>query len=342
MKKFFKWFGITVGTLLLLPLLIGLFTRLFMADVPPPGKLYDVGGFNLHMHCEGERNDLPAVIVETGAGTPTPSYFWLQQHLKDRVQVCRYDRAGLGWSDDSVTPRDADTVVSELHALLAAADVQPPYVMAGHSLGGPLIRVFADHYPEEVVGLVFIDASHPHQIERMELPEDMGASSNTVMEVLGDLGLLPYVLDLMGVSEGLAPEQQQAVRWMSRNGRAARESTKEMRDVATVFNRAKQTGPFGDMPIRVFTAGAQPAVMPEDELYKRMYEIWPVLQKELAELSSKGKQVTIADANHGSINTVEAYAKIVAGGVHEILDEIEQAQAEPETQEAFEELPASE
>lgn len=327
MKKFFKWFGIVILALIALPIVIGLSTRLFMADVPAPGKLYDVGGFNLHIDCQGEPNDLPAVIIEGGAGSASPNYYWLQQQLKDRVQVCRYDRAGLGWSDDSVTPRDADTVTSELHALLAAAEVEPPYIIAGHSLGGALMRVYTDRYPEDVVGLMFIDSSHPDQLNRYESigiqnPAEASFGIFKVMRVLGELGLLSYMFGGEPTADNLPASQLEALRWMARDGRMAKEGLKEMKRLADVLNRAAVTTDFGDMPVRVFSAnvggGAPEGIDPDT--YKGVGE---TLHLELAALSSDGKRIVVDGATHTSINSNRNYAKVVSDEIHQVLDAME-------------------
>ena len=49
-------------------------------------------------------------------------------------------------------------MVADLHALLTAAGVPGPYVLAGHSFGGLVARLYAATYPDEVVGLVLVDA----------------------------------------------------------------------------------------------------------------------------------------------------------------------------------------
>jgi pimeloyl-ACP methyl ester carboxylesterase len=63
---------------------------------------------------------------------------WLaiQRALASDVPVVLYDRGGLGWSDPGIRPRTAARMAEELHALLAAARIEPPYVLAGHSFGG--------------------------------------------------------------------------------------------------------------------------------------------------------------------------------------------------------------
>ncbi len=328
MKTCFKWLGIIIGVLISLPIVIGLSTKLLTSDVPPPGKRYDVGGFKLHLDCQGQANDLPTVIIEGGAGSAVTNYYWLQQQLKKRVQVCRYDRAGLGWSDDIITSRDADTMVTELHTLLTTAQVKPPYLLAGHSMGGPIIRVFAQEYPTEVSALVFIDSSHPEQVERLNLPDDMMGTMQTVGSILGDLGLLPYFVGSFAL--GLPEEQANAMNWMARNGRMIRQSAIEMEKMEVIFDRAKNTTDFGDLPVRVFSAGVQStgmeSMLPEGFDPELMFKNFQILQQELTEISTNSQQVIVEGADHGSINTVEDYSSVVAKGIHELLDEMEQAQ----------------
>ena len=89
------------------------------------------------------------------------------------TRVCVYDRpgtllnaedtAGRSRSDPAPLPRTAQDVVADLHALLRAARVPGPYVLVGHSLGGLCVRLYATTYPEEVAGLVLVDASHEDQ-----------------------------------------------------------------------------------------------------------------------------------------------------------------------------------
>jgi pimeloyl-ACP methyl ester carboxylesterase len=73
-----------------------------------------------------------------------------------------YDRLGLGQSsqlDNTRAAITADQVASRLHALLAAADIHPPYILVGHSLGGLYMQMFARKYPKDVSGIVLLESS---------------------------------------------------------------------------------------------------------------------------------------------------------------------------------------
>ena len=77
--------------------------------------------------------------------------------------ACIYDRAGFGWSDAGPLPRTAGRIADELHALLNAADIAPPFVLVGHSFGALSVRAYAARHPGDVAGLVFVDPAHPEE-----------------------------------------------------------------------------------------------------------------------------------------------------------------------------------
>lgn len=117
----------------------------------------DVGGYGLQLLVGGHGS--PAVIFEGGFGVGIASWSTLQRDVAEFAQTVSYDRAGIGQSDLGPKPRSAKQIATELHAALQKSGVRPPYVLVGHSLGGIFVRVFADMYPKEVVGIVLIDPS---------------------------------------------------------------------------------------------------------------------------------------------------------------------------------------
>ncbi len=128
----------------------------------PPGRLVDVGGYRLHIHCSGPEGarDGPTVVMDAGIGECSLGWSLVQPEIGGFARVCTYDRAGLGWSDRAPTARTSQQIVEELHALLVNAGIEPPYVMVGHSFGGLNVRLFASRFSEEVAGMVLVDSSH--------------------------------------------------------------------------------------------------------------------------------------------------------------------------------------
>ena len=116
----------------------------------------DIGGYRLDIACEGYGS--PTVVFDAGAGGDR---FALSQwvDLHEVTRVCGYDRAGIGASEER--PATGSTTLGdladELARLLEGAGIREPIVLASHSLGGGVDQFFADRYPDEVAGLVFID-----------------------------------------------------------------------------------------------------------------------------------------------------------------------------------------
>jgi pimeloyl-ACP methyl ester carboxylesterase len=125
---------------------------------PPPGKLVDLGGWRLHLHCTGEGE--PTVVFVSGGGDFSFDWSLVQPEVARFTRACAYDRAGAAWSDPGPTPRTMKQEVYELHTLLHKAGVDEPYVLVGHSYGGLLVRLYAERYPDELAGMVLVDALH--------------------------------------------------------------------------------------------------------------------------------------------------------------------------------------
>lgn len=123
----------------------------------PPGKLIEIGGHKMHINCTGTGG--PPVVLEAGTGAFSIDWYWVQEEVAKFATVCSYDRAGHAWSELGPNPRTMKQAMYDLHRLLAAAGLPGPYVMVGHSLGGSFIRVFAREYPNDVAGMVLVDAS---------------------------------------------------------------------------------------------------------------------------------------------------------------------------------------
>lgn len=141
--------------------LLGLWLSRRRRVPPPPGILVDVGGHRLHLDCRGEGR--PTVVFDAALGASSVSWSRVQPAVAEFTRACTYDRAGFGWSEAGPLPRTIDRVASELHRLLQAASLPPPYLLVGHSLGGFTARLYAARYRSEVAGLVLVDPAVPEE-----------------------------------------------------------------------------------------------------------------------------------------------------------------------------------
>jgi pimeloyl-ACP methyl ester carboxylesterase len=155
----------------------------------------DIGGRNMYVECRGA--GAPAVVIVAGgkaaaddwteaAAPGAPNVF---EAIGAFTEVCAYDRPGTpvgekpSRSDPTPQPRAAADAVADLHALLSAAGIAAPVVLVGHSYGGLVVRLYARTYPDDVAGMVLVDALS-EGLREAETPEEW-AHQRVILE--GDL-----------------------------------------------------------------------------------------------------------------------------------------------------------
>lgn len=279
---------------------------------PPLGQMVDVGGYRLHINCQGDHEDnTPTVVME--AAEFSLSWALVQSEVAGFTRVCTYDRAGLGWSEAGPDPRTATNIVKELHTLLEQSGVEPPYVLVGHSKGGMYVRMYAHEYPGEVVGVVLVDSSHEEQ--ELRFPEAItelnqkGRKQTTgllnIVRPLNSIGLVTPILKnnsnvLLSTLPESVREMGLAVALKDTFLKTVVAETEALEDTFAQVREAKITT-LGEMPLIVLTAVDQfdtleGQVSAEDveQLKKIVYE----LQVELSGLSSNGKLVLVEGSGH--------------------------------------------
>jgi pimeloyl-ACP methyl ester carboxylesterase len=136
------------------------------AQTAAPPTFVEVDGHKLNVRLSGPANPgAPTVVFESGLGAPIHTWSSVPSAIAATTRTVAYERAGIGTSEPGPEPRSIKQIVAELHALLAKLDVPPPYVLVGHSWGGPVIHSFAATYPKEIAGLVYVDPSDFTQTE---------------------------------------------------------------------------------------------------------------------------------------------------------------------------------
>jgi pimeloyl-ACP methyl ester carboxylesterase len=128
----------------------------------PPKQKAAIGGESLEYVLAG---DGPAtVVLVNGSGGPIEGWHKVFEPLSTMARVFAYNRAGIGGSSKPRAAQSAAQMVDSLRQALLAAGLAPPYVLVGHSLGGLIVNLFARQHPEEVAGVVFIEASAPDDV----------------------------------------------------------------------------------------------------------------------------------------------------------------------------------
>lgn len=257
-----------------------------------PGELVDLGGYKMHIDCAGQGS--PAVILESGLGDSYLSYRKVQPQIAQFARVCSYDRAGIGYSDTSSQPRTSKVMADELHALLRAAGIAPPYVLVGHSMGGYTVRLYASRYPSEVVGMVLIDASHPDQENRFP-PQLKNIEGTWLREAEFLAYTMPFGIPrLIGLCE-----DEPALRAAECNWHTARESVAEMKAFPESAAQTAATSSLGDMPLVVLSHDPdKPSAELPPDLAKSTNDAWEKMQEELSHLSTRGTHTIAKNSAH--------------------------------------------
>lgn len=253
---------------------------------PPPGELVDIGGYRLHINCSGSGS--PTVVIDAGWGDWSTAWGLVQPEVARTTRVCTYDRAGTGWSDAGPLPRDATRFAEELHTLLQNAHIPGPYVLAGHSLGGLPVRVFAGTYPAEVAGVVLIDSMTPQQFTQAQGAGQSQPSPQpqplSLPAMLARVGIVRLLGKPLGLVPSGAPDEEAAYSRVVRtqNVQAYIDEGEGMPAAGAEAGAVKS---FGDLPLIVLTA----------KLNKMAN--WQERQTELLKLSTNSVQL-YANSDH--------------------------------------------
>lgn len=317
--KILKWIGKILVGFIILVLMSGLCFRLFSSKPVPPGKLVSVNETKLHIRAEGNKNDLPTLVLESGAGGDTDMFHWINEGLKEDMRVVRYDKEGKGFSESSKDSITSEFYAHQLHELLKKSGEKPPYILVGHSMGGPYNRIFRELYPNEVKGMVFIDSSHPEQWERLAengLFEENQIFLIKTLSILSDLGIMGVynqITSSKSIDGGLPKECQDRKKdLLVQSGDVYRRYLKEYAINNDILLRAGSATTLDSLPVLVFTATDQ---------YGDAQK-WFEMQEELKELSTNGKQLYI-EANHGSIITNKENAAIINKEIRSMAELVE-------------------
>ena len=291
---------------------------------PPMGRMVDVGGYFLHMYEKG--NGSPTVVFDAGSGGLGLSWELILPAIANVTRTVAYDRAGLGWSNPSPYPRDAYTMALELHTMLTNATIPGPYILVGHSLGGPVARQFAALYPDEVAGLVMVDSAHEQQMKRF--PESLVKMFNsikgmfTVMKLMNRIGVFALNPKIIPIDDKGRLPAQTAER--IRAAIASSDSHLETMIAESESVKAAQTLPvktLGDLPLTVISHGQLDAnaVPPSlgQEVREAYENAWQELQEEITSLSTRGRRIIAERSGH---NIIFEQPEIIIESILEMID----------------------
>ena len=276
---------------------------LSIAQPQPPGRLIDIGGINMHIHCTGE--GIPTIVLDAGLNGGTMSWAGVQEHVSNHTRVCSYDRAGMSWSEEGPKPRTFMRIADELHALLQAASEEGPYVLVGHSVGAHTIRFFAQKYPTDVAGIVLVDPAH-EKILSTELIPVIEQIQRTYVGY-AHVGFWRYVLNpgfIMGVEGPDVPVEiinNLEVVYSPKSLHTAADELAAMYETVRALNATNVMGAWEDKPAVVLSADNEIAHL------TGALEV----HRELASLSTRGEQILVPGGHNIHYEQPEVVAEAI-------------------------------
>ena len=248
------------------------------------GEMIDVGGYSLYVEDSGTGK--VTVIFDAGMGDDSSVWNKVAEEVSQFSRVITYDRAGLGWSEESPHDRDSKVIVAELHSVLKDKDITGPIILVGHSFGGVNMQRYALTYPEYIAALVLVDSAHEDQINKMP-------QTNYLQKYLFKFGMwaAPVGIPRLYLSN-INPEEK-----------AKKSTTKHQYtslDEAEYFPRSlselnELTPNFGNLPLVVV---ARNKASSEIDNTKTRDLVWATLQEDIAARSTDSTIVFSGERQH--------------------------------------------
>ena len=280
--------------------------------------LIDIGGGRkMYLECRGTGS--PTVVLVGGLrasaedwGIADKSAPAALHEVSKFTRVCACDRPGTpvgekpSRSDSVPQPVTAGDAVADLHALLTAAGEAKPYVLVGHSYGGLIVRLYASTYPEDVSGLVLVDALS-EGIQDAETTEQWAIQRKLIEgDVREDLALYP-ALERIDVDRNF--DQIRAAL--------------PLRPLPLVVLSADR--PWGPQIPSMIAEGKLPAEVPPDFGYVPD-AAQKQAQAQLAELVPGAKHITNTNSGH---EIHKELPQLVIDSIRQVVDAVRSANWQP-------------
>ena len=256
------------------------------AEVPQAGHLIDVGGRRLYIECHGTGS--PVVVLQAGLSGTAADWSRVASEVAPSTTVCAYDRAGHGWSDPADGPQDGTAIATDLQNLLDRARIAGPFVLVGHSSGGPYMQVYAARHPDKVAGMVLLDAQPADAFTALPDYPAFYWPYRAVTTLAPSLARLGVGILVLG-----APADPAGIH-------VAASLHDEVIALPTALRQAQALRTIGDRPLVVLTAatGQQAG--------------WQAAQERLADLSTNADHRVISTATHATVVSADASASAQA------------------------------
>jgi len=253
-------------------------------------------------------------VLQSGAGESSAYWGWIAPAVARDTRVCLYDRAGRGFSEPAPSPQDGIGAATDLHTLLDRAHVAGPYVLVGHSSGGPYVQIFAARYPDQVAGMVLLDGQSPNVLTKLPgFPAflNMYRTATALFPSLARIGVF-RLADLSSYGS-LPPQARDEERATQSSPELARSQHDEFAELQTALKQAQALKSLGAKPLIVVTAA------------KEAQDGWLPLQDEMATLSNNSLHRVLPNTTHASLIEDKGDAAMASQAIHDVVESVRAA-----------------
>lgn len=260
----------------------------------PPGQLVKVNGQDMHVFSKGNGKETIVFASGNGVSCPYVNFYPLYNELSKYAKIVVYDRPGTGWSKDTKSSRDIDTIADEIHIALEKSGQKPPYIFVSHSLGSLETIRFTQKYKDEVNGIVFIDSGNPEFYK----DNPLSTSNYGTTKLLKNFGILRVLFETTDMYKtlcadknkmNLIPEDLQKLDMsMTLKNIVNDDGANELKNSTTNAKTVLKNGKLGNIPIRIFTSQSN----------STMFPAWGKSQIEFKDWSSDSTQTIVNDSKH--------------------------------------------
>jgi len=206
-------------------------------------------------------NGKPNIVLINGGSGPIEGWMKILHEISESSTVFSYNRFGVTGSDKPKEPQDGITIIETLREALKIAGFEPPLLLVGHSLGGLYVNLYARLYPDEVAGIVFLESSHPKDINLDEYQGKVVKAINKMFLKFDSL--------------------------------SSHKQFNEINFVKRTVNQIYQIDSFPNIPVYVITGGKENRMMPEEARKIRLEN-----QLDLLSLSRCSKHIIAEKSGH--------------------------------------------
>jgi pimeloyl-ACP methyl ester carboxylesterase len=230
-------------------------------EYPPPGRMVEVNGQNLHVFAEGGGDKTLVFMAGHGTSNPTLDFKPLWKRMAEEYRIAVIEKAGYGWSESSGSPRDLDSILDETRKALELAGEEGPYILVPHSMSGLEAIYWGQKYPDEVEAIIGLDPLTPNAVDLLPDPSGIELYSTYLVSRIGLSRLMPdedyaALFPLMR-SADLAEEERRQYRAVFYRSAVTRPMLGEIRHLETNAQIVAELEPPADIPMYFFISDDQ-------------------------------------------------------------------------------------